>query len=197
VAARPPKRGGAAAHGSLGAVIRGARDEHGLTLEDVAKRTRLSVSYLSQIERNLLHPSVSTLKNVAQALGIAAGKLMFPAGPSHRRTLVSTQRKGERKRIVFPKSSIEYELLTPDLRRRVSMLWLTAQPGAESGPSFTHDGEDGVVVLKGRLSVEVGDVWHELKAGDSIYFSSALPHRWRNPGASAAEAIWVSSPPSF
>jgi transcriptional regulator with XRE-family HTH domain len=174
--------------GSLGGVIRGAREKHELTLQETAKRTRLSVSYLSQIERNLLHPSVGTLKGIAQALGIPAGKLMFPA---------ATQRKGERKRIVFPKSSIEYELLTPDLRRRVSMLWLTAKPGAESGPPSTHDGEDGVVVLKGRLSVEIGGVWHELKAGDSIYFSSAMPHRWCNRGAIEAQAIWVSSPPSF
>ena len=191
------KKKAEAAGGSLGAVIRGAREGHELTLEQVAKRTRLSVSYLSQIERNLLHPSVGTLKTIAQALGIAAGKLMFPAASGPRRALVATQRKGERKRIVFPNSSIEYELLTPDLRRRVSMLWLTAQPGAESGPNSTHDGEDGVVVLKGKLSVEIGGVWHELKAGDSLYFSSAMPHRWSNRGTTIAEAIWVSSPPSF
>jgi transcriptional regulator with XRE-family HTH domain len=183
--------------GSLGGVIRGAREKHELTLQETAKRTRLSVSYLSQIERNLLHPSVGTLKTIAGALGIPAGKLMFPAARRPGGALVSTQRKGERKRIVFPKSSIEYELLTPDLRRRVSMLWLTARPGAESGPPSTHDGEDGVVVLKGKLSVEIGGVWHELKAGDSIYFSSAMPHRWCNRGATEAEAIWVSSPPSF
>jgi transcriptional regulator with XRE-family HTH domain len=183
--------------GSLGVVIRGAREKHALTLQQVADRTRLSVSYLSQIERDLLHPSVSTLKRIAQALGIRAGKLMFPAARSPKRAMVSVQRKGERKRLVFPKSSIEYELLTPDLRRRVSMLWVSAKPGAESGPTFTHEGEDGVVVLKGRLSVEIGGVWHELKTGDCIYFSSALPHRWRNPGRVFAEAIWMSTPPSF
>jgi mannose-6-phosphate isomerase-like protein (cupin superfamily) len=107
------------------------------------------------------------------------------------------QRKGERKRLVFPKSDIEYELLTPDLRRRVSMLWVSAKAGVESGPALTHEGEDGVVVLKGRISIEIGGVWHELKTGDSIYFNSALEHRWRNPGRVVAEAIWISTPPSF
>ena len=183
--------------GSLGTVIRGAREERELTLQQVAERTQLSISYLSQIERDLLHPSVSTLKRIAQALRIPAGKLMFPGTRNAQRTMVSVLRKGERKRLLFPQSNIEYELLTPDLRRRVSMLWLTAQPGAESGPAFTHEGEDGVVVLKGELSVEIGGVWHALKAGDSIYFSSALPHRWRNPGQGITEAIWVSTPPSF
>jgi transcriptional regulator with XRE-family HTH domain len=185
------------AGGSLGAIIRSAREEHQLTLQKVADRTKLSVSYLSQIERNLLHPSVGTLKNIAQALGIRAGRLMFPGQRSAKRALVSIQRKGQRKRILFPRSSIEYELLTPDLRRRVSLLWLSAKPGAESGPALTHAGEDGVVVLKGRISLEIGAVWHELNAGDSIYFSSELPHRWRNPGRVVAEAIWMSTPPSF
>jgi transcriptional regulator with XRE-family HTH domain len=185
------------AGGSLGGLIRGAREKQGLTLQQVADRTRLSVSYLSQIERDLLHPSVSTLKNIARALGILAGKLMFPATRSPKRAMVSVMRKGERKRLVFPKSTIEYELLTPDLQRRVSMLWLSAKPGAESGPALTHEGEDGVVVLKGRLSMQIGGVWQELGAGDSIYFSSELPHRWRNPGRVVAEAIWMSTPPSF
>lgn len=183
--------------GSLGSVIRGMREQRELTLQQVADRTRLSVSYLSQIERDLMHPSVSTLKRIAQALKIPAGKLMFPVASAPKRATVSVLRKGERKRILFPGSNIEYELLTPDLRRRVSLLWLTAQPGAESGPPFTHEGEDGVVVLKGELSMEIGGVWHELKAGDSIYFSSALPHRWRNPGRVVAEAVWMSTPPSF
>ncbi len=178
-------------------MIRGAREQRELTLQQVADRTRLSVSYLSQIERDLMHPSVGTLKRIAQALGIPAGKLMFPVGRDARRAMVSVLRRGERKRILFPQSNIEYELLTPDLRRRVSLLWLSAQPGAESGSALTHEGEDGVVVLKGELNMEIGGVLHELKAGDSIYFSSALPHRWRNPGRVVAEAIWMSTPPSF
>ena len=45
-------------------------------------------------------------------------------------------------------------------------------------------------MLKGQLSVEVGGAWHELNAGDSIYFSSELPHRWCNRGNRVAEAIW-------
>ena len=110
---------------------------------------------------------------------------------------VAVLRKGQRKSVAFPNSSIGYELLTPDLRRRASLLWLTAAPGAESGMALTHEGEDVVVVLRGRLSIEVGGEWHALDAGDSIFFSSELPHRWCNRGEDEAQAIWVSSPPSF
>ena len=113
-------------------------------------------------------------------------------------SLVAVVRRRERKQLSFPGSNIHYELLTPDMRRRASLLWVTAPPGSESGPStFAHEGEDGVLVLKGELEVEIGSVWHKLKAGDTVYFNASLPHRWRNSGAVSAEAIWISTPPSF
>lgn len=181
----------------MGAMVRRARKHGERTLQQVAADTGLSISYLSQIERDILTPSVSTLRRIADALDIPAGSLVFARESSRPAKLVAVLRRAERKSISFPQSNIDYELLTPDLRRRASMLWIVAKPGAESGPPLTHVGEDMVVVLKGRLGVEVGGVWHELRLGDSIFFNSELPHRWSNPGRSPAEAIWVSSPPSF
>lgn len=192
-----PDEAGHRAPSTLGATIRKVRQQHHRTLSQVASTAGLSVSSLSQIERNLLTPSVGTLKRIADALDIAAGKLMFDTDARSPRSTIAVLRKGQRKRVSFPQSAITYELLTPDLRRRSSLLWLVAAPGAESGAPLTHEGEDVVVVLKGRLCVEVGGAWHELDAGDSIYFSSELPHRWCNRGRREAEAIWVSSPPSF
>jgi len=182
---------------SIGGVIRRARKEQQLTLQQLSEASELSLSYLSQIERNLLNPSVGTLKRIAEALDLPAGKLMFASEAASSRVTVAVLRKGQRKKVAFPQSSISYELLTPDLRRRASLLWLTAEANAESGVPMTHEGEDVVVVLKGRLDVEVGGTWYELAAGDSIYFNSELPHRWCNRGKGTAEAIWVSAPPSF
>ena len=182
---------------ALGAVIRHARKQGELTLQQVAARTRLSISYLSQIERNLLTPSVSTLKVIADSLGIPAGTLMFSPQSRSPGPLAVVQRKGSRKQLRLPESNIVYDLLTPDLRRRSSVLWLTAQPGARSGSSIAHEGEDVVVLLRGKLRIRVGDVWHALARGDSIYFNSELPHHWENPGPAIAEAIWISAPPSF
>jgi quercetin dioxygenase-like cupin family protein len=106
-------------------------------------------------------------------------------------------RRSERKRLAFPGSQIQYELLTPDLRRRASLMWVTAPPGSESGPAFSHEGEDGVVVLTGTIEIEFGSVWHQLNTGDSMYFSAGVPHRWRNSSDEPAEAIWLSTPPAF
>jgi len=182
--------------GALGNAIRTHRKQENMTLLDLAERAGFSISYLSQIERNLLTPSIDTLRRLAEVLGIPAGQLMLkdarqPNSP------VAVVRRSERKQLAFPGSSIHYELLTPDMRRRASLLWVEAPPGSESGPLFSHEGEDGVVVLKGAIEVEVGSVWHHLEAGDSIYFNAGIPHRWRNSGTVGAEAVWLSTPPSF
>jgi transcriptional regulator with XRE-family HTH domain len=182
--------------GSLGNAIRTHRKLKDMTLLDLAKRAEFSISYLSQIERNLLTPSIDTLRRLAEVLGIPAGQLMLrdarqPTSP------VAVVRRSERKQLAFPGSNIHYELLTPDMRRRASLLWVEAPPGSESGPLFSHEGEDGVVVLKGSIEVEVGSVWHQLEAGDSIYFNAKIPHRWRNSGGVIAQAVWLSTPPSF
>ena len=182
---------------SPGSDIRRVRKQKELTLTQLASMTGLSISFLSQVERNLLTPSVSALKRIADVLGIRAGSFMFKADRAMGTARVGIVRRRERKRITLPASNISYELLSPDLRRRTSILWLHAAPGAQSGPAFSHEGEDGVVVLKGRLKVEVGGVWHDLSSGDSIYFNSELPHRWCNGSKRKAEAIWVSAPPSF
>ena len=85
-------------------------------------------------------------------------------------------------------AQIDDEIIAP-------ALWLVGESGAESGPAQSHEGEDIVIVLQGQLSVDVAGTSYELKAGDSICFNSELPHRWRNPGARVAQAIWISSPP--
>jgi len=191
----PPARARAAA--SLGGVIRKARRDAGMTLQALADRSDLSISFLSQVERDRLTPSVSALKQIADVLRIPAGALMF--GPENRggAAAIGLVRAKSRKRVVFPDSQIAYEMLTPDLRRRMSVFWLKAPPHAESGPVFAHEGEDAVVVLRGRLRVEIGGVWHTLGKGDSLYFNSELPHRWRNDTDAEAEVIWISTPPSF
>ena len=180
---------------SLGASIRSARRAAGLKLREVAATTGLSISYLSQIERDLLTPSVDALRRIAGAVDIPAGALAFAAGSRRGKASVAIVRREARKRVAFADTNIAYELLTPDVQGRVSVMALSVPPGAESGAAFTHPGEDIVVVQRGALTVEVGGLWHEIEAGDSIRFSSEIPHRWRNGGAEPAEALWISSPP--
>ncbi len=180
---------------SLGASIRTGRRDAGLKLREVAAATGLSISYLSQIERDLLTPSVDALRRIANAVDIPAGALAFAAGSRRGKASVSIVRREARKRVAFADTNIAYELLTPDVQGRVSVLALSVPPGAESGAAFTHPGEDIVIVQHGSLMVEVGGLLHEILTGDSIRFSSEIPHRWRNGANAPAQALWISSPP--
>jgi transcriptional regulator with XRE-family HTH domain len=194
----PPEKVASDAGETIGPHIRAARQAAKMTLAQVALQSGLSVGYLSEVERSRLTPSLSALKKIADVLKIPASKVMFEYnGRTFSHSDVGVVRRNARKRISFPHSSIEYELLTPDLKRRSSLLWMTVPPRTESGPSFSHTGEDGVIVLKGTLKIEIANVWYALASGDSIYFNSEIAHRWRNDGPDTVEAIWLSTPPSF
>ena len=85
-----------------------------MTLVELAKKADFSISYLSQIERSLLTPSIATLRRLADALGVPAGQLMLKDG-GHANSPVAVVRRSERKQLAFPASSVHYELLTPDM----------------------------------------------------------------------------------
>jgi transcriptional regulator with XRE-family HTH domain len=180
---------------SLGPTIRAARREAGMTLKELALASRLSISYLSQIERDLLVPSVDALRRIASTVELPAGALEFAAGTARGKRALEIVRCDARKRFTFGESDIVYELLTPDAQGRVSVLALTVPPGAESGEAFSHPGEDIVIVGNGVLDIEVGGFWHRIEAGDSIRFTSEIPHRWRNSGDAELTATWISTPP--
>lgn len=194
-APQPTEAGDIAASASLGASIRAARRVAGLKLREVAAASGLSISYISQIERDLLTPSVAALRRIAQAVEIPAGALAFAASGRRGKAAIAIVRGDGRKRIAFADTDIAYELLTPDVQGRVSVMALHVPAGAASGAAFSHPGEDIVVVQRGALLIEIGGLWHEVAAGDSIRFSSEIPHRWRNGGDAPADALWISSPP--
>lgn len=65
---------------ALGALIRARRSTAGLSLRDLAERTRVSNAYLSQVERGLHEPSITVLRAIADALGMPLESLLTRAG---------------------------------------------------------------------------------------------------------------------
>ena len=183
---------------TIGPHIRAARQAAQLTLAEVARELGLSVGYLSEIERSRMTPSLSALKKIADVLRISASKVMFEFGG---RDILECRRRRRAARgakaDLLPAFLDRYELLTPISRRRCSLFWMTVPPRTESGPSFSHAGEDGVIVLKGTLKIEVGNVWHTLSGGDSIYFNSEIAHRWKNERPRPGRGDLAQHAPSF
>jgi mannose-6-phosphate isomerase-like protein (cupin superfamily) len=80
----------------------------------------------------------------------------------------------------------------------MSILHERYPPGADTGGEMlAHAGEEGGVIVKGRIELSVGGESRILSAGDAYYFKSSIPHRFQNPGDEDCELVSASSPPTF
>jgi transcriptional regulator with XRE-family HTH domain len=191
----------------LGQRIRKARLLANLTLQEVADSAGVSRSLMSQVERGLASPSIATLRNLANAIGITVATLFYSdngngsdadAGTADVKGRRLVVRKSERKRLALPKSRVKYELLTPDLTRKVEFLWVTYAPGDVAPYAAAgHEGEENAVCIEGTLVVVIDGQEYILNAGDSISFDCSRPHRTENRSDAPAVVISAITPPSF
>ena len=186
----------------LGEILRTRRRALKMSLAEVAELAGVSTSFVSQVERGVANPTLATLKSLTEALGSSVGALLEEeqtGGEPHKPTDdVVILRAGQRRRIVYPGSSIANELLSPSLQRKMEIIWVEADSGANSGGHpHMHEGEECGVVISGKMSFRVGDTDCILGPQDSIYFSSHLPHQWESVGDEPLIAIWIITPPTF
>ncbi|MCG6910858.1 MAG: XRE family transcriptional regulator [Deltaproteobacteria bacterium] len=200
----------------LGTKIRTERLKKPLTLKQLSEKTKLSISFLSEIERGVSQPSMASLRRISQALGISllsfredegngaewSERQGMDIGRYHRPTRDITDttvvRAGNRKKIAYPGRSGFYELLTPDLNRKLEVLYIRMEPGFDSGPPFFDPpGEKCLVIIKGKLAFKVSGKTHTLDAGDSISYPADAPVSWRSETDEPVEAILIITPPGF
>ncbi len=181
----------------LGEQVRRLRFEKNYTLEEVALRSGCSLGSLSQLERGKANPSFMTLARIAQALNVPVARLLQVENSSS-----PVIRRGQGRRLnVHPRAEENgtlYELLTPDLDRALEVIRLEVPGGTSTETSpFVHQGEEVGIILRGVHEVHLNGICYTLNAGDSISYSSTLPHWYRNPGPEVVEAIWIVTPPTF
>ena len=190
----------------IGEKVRNLRLGRGMTLNELSEKSGVSKSLLSQIERNISVPTVTTLQKIALAYGIPISRMFSEndtaeqavspnkrdAGPGQ----IMVVRRDRRKKLIMPWGAWQ-EMLCPDLRHRIEFILLHYPTGARVEDFYTHDGEECGIVLQGRFRGTIGDQEIVLEAGDSIYYDSSIPHRWENAGEMEATAIWAITPPSF
>jgi quercetin dioxygenase-like cupin family protein len=157
----------------------------------LAARVGITRSFLSSVERGVAYPSILVLRSIAAALEVPVF-LLFTAPESNGIVV----RKEARKVIQPPDGSLSYELVSPDLRRKIEMIIVRLKPGVD-GSALAHEGEECALVLHGRVVITVGDVDYELNPGDSIYYDSGLPHKARALGEEQAEIVSAITPPNF
>lgn len=175
----------------LGSRLRILRETRALSLADLARSSGLTKGYLSKVEREMATPSTATLLVLCDALGISLGEL-FESTPHH-----GVIRASERVPISLGGEGISESLISPSGERRLQVLHSIIQPGGGSGPDlYSLPSEvEFAFVLSGSISLTVEGIVHRLKKGDSITFSSQVPHSFRNDHPSReATVLWVFSP---
>jgi transcriptional regulator with XRE-family HTH domain len=182
----------------VGAELRRLRKARGLTLAEVACLSGLSTGFISQAERGLSTLSIKALQDLSQALGVHIGWFFQSGAPSLEGERDMVVRLARRRRINYGNLGIVDYLLSPSLSGKLEFLLCHFAPGASSGEeSYSHEGEEAGLVLKGRIELWVADRHFTLEEGDSFGFKSTLPHRYRNPGRSETVVVWAITPPSY
>jgi DNA-binding transcriptional MerR regulator/quercetin dioxygenase-like cupin family protein len=174
-----------------GQKFRRLRARRGLSLAQVARATNVSVGFLSALERGQMRSSVATLRRIARFYKTSIMSLFENDGDAQR--LV----KPNQRRILETSPDVRMELLAWGNTAMEPHLF-RVKPGGGSGASYSHEGEEFLHVMRGRFEIWLQNGEHYvLNAGDSLYFESSTPHRWRNPGKSEAWILWVNTPPTF
>jgi transcriptional regulator with XRE-family HTH domain len=178
----------------LGERLRAIRLLRRRTLKDVAEAAGVSESFLSQLERGRSNASVASLQQLAAALGIDISDLFATDGLPRPRVL----RREARQLLVWGHLGRK-ALLTPKPFHSLEVVAAEFEPGGSTGDEpYTHgDSEEVLVVVRGRVHVQLGTDVHDLGTGDSVHYRSSTPHRVSNPGDASAEVLFVISPPSY
>ena len=164
------------------------------TLREIAQRSGLSESFLSQVERGRSSASIASLRRIADALGVSMADLFEPDSPPEPRVL----RRDDRPALSFGILGRKL-LLTPGPLHHLEVFAGELELGGSTGTEpYAHgDSEEVFVVQSGTVQLELGGELFELEPGDSIVYHSSTPHRVSNVGQELAEVMWIISPPSY
>ena len=180
----------------VGGRIKRFRTSKGLSMRELAEGAGVSESYISQLEKGVVNPSLGTLKKLALQLDVNMGDF-FSVDQAEEEIIV---RKADRREIVYPSGKIRAQLMVAKLAGKLmEPLYTVIEPGGDTLDPYTHgeNSEEFGVVIRGELLLTLDGSEYHLEEGDAFYFKSGRFHRWSNPGQVTAEIVWVISPPTF
>ena len=188
--------------------LQAARRAAGHSLRDLASRTGISASQLSQIEQGKSDPSVSSLFSLVSELGLSLDELLDiegaepgnnesnGSGPAAESRAASTPSPviGPAERPVLEMNSgVRWEQLTREQHPHADTLLVTYHPGGRSssdGKMMTHSGTEVAYIISGSLTLKLAFDTYVLRQGDSMAFDSSTPHMFDNPNTEPAVGVW-------
>jgi transcriptional regulator with XRE-family HTH domain/KaiC/GvpD/RAD55 family RecA-like ATPase len=184
-----PNRGGI----ELGTRLRDLRTKRGLPQKELADLVGVTSSTISQIESNLIHPSLPALLKLAEVLSVDVSSLFRdPAQPAGR-PVFSIKEAAVVKLPSLTEGEVEVKLLTPlDLEAKGEPYLIEIPPKRVlSSHFFMHKGEELGYLLKGTLHFKIKSTTYTVRSGEVIYLTRDVPAQWRNPGPGPARLLWI------
>ncbi len=176
----------------IGKRIRALRIKNGLTLEELASRSELTKGFLSQLENNLTSPSITTLEDITEVLGVSLEEFF---------------KEDKDEQIKFSKDdyfvdekddSIITWLVPNAQKNEMEPIHLKLMYKGESNEIEPHEGEEFAYVLEGKVDLIVsGKKKLTLKKGETFYLKGDFKHKLVNNYKQVAELIWITTPPLF
>ena len=179
---------------SVGERVRTVRKKKGLSLLDISRRTDIDVAVLSDIESGTFSPPLGIISKLAKSLEMKIG--YFISGEEKKAFTIV--RKRDRKVISRYDSArgarlgYEYESLAPHKRDRyMEPFLMTLGPSEIEDERSTHEGQEFIFILEGKMEVRLGDETFILEKGDAIYYDSTVPHLAKCHGQEPARILAV------
>jgi transcriptional regulator with XRE-family HTH domain/KaiC/GvpD/RAD55 family RecA-like ATPase len=177
----------------LGKRLKEFRTKRGLSQTELAKFVGVTPSTISQVESNLIYPSLPALLKMAEVLAVELSSFFTESVDMTNRMIFSEGEAVNIKLPNLPEGNINAKLLTPvDLKLKAEPYLLEIQP-KKSLPThfFIHKGEEIGYLLSGKLQLKLEKSVYNVQAGDVIYFTTEIPSQWKNPGPGTARLLWI------
>ncbi|MDO5650221.1 MAG: XRE family transcriptional regulator, partial [Gallicola sp.] len=177
---------------NIGKKLKALRVKQALTQEELANRSELTKGFISQVERNLNSPSISTFIDILEALGTTPKDFFLDT---------------DNEKIVF-RDEDYFENINEELKYKINWIVPNAQknlmeptilelePLGKSKEILPYDGEELGYVLQGKIKLLLGDEVFSLSKGETFYLKANEVHYIENNSKNKAKVLWVSAPPN-
>jgi transcriptional regulator with XRE-family HTH domain len=180
----------------IGDKIRNIRKNKNLTIVELANQINVTSGYISQIERDLISPSLAVLRRLSQALEVPLSVLFLEKST----TDVITVHQHERTKVKISDINVEFEFITPfinkgDNKSELGAFLFKLNPKTwVSNHSICHEAQECIYVIQGEIECHVGDKIYTVSKGDCIIFPENNNHMIYNKNDDVSEALCILNP---
>lgn len=177
----------------LGTRLKELRTRRGISQTELAKKVGVTPSNISQVENNLIYPSLPALIKIAEVLSLGINAFFKEASGAERRVVFPEAEATPLHVPLLARSGVTAKCLTPiDFDPNAEPCIIEIPPGARlNNHFFIFKGEELGFLLSGRLQMKMEQFVHQVQPGDTIYLTADTPSQWRNTGEEPARLLWV------